>query len=184
MKTYKITFIAIAISVLTSCNDFLDESPSKTSSVVPETIEQLESLLNSYSNFAEEGANEVIFGTDDYGLLMELYDAKSSLYSVPLVQYATWDKEDVANYDRPYWPTEWRKIFTANLILANLPKVSGSEDEKQKIEAEAHFIRAYSYFKLANIFNRQFFNVGSVRERGSCAVSICGAGGWFVGFAR
>ncbi|UNY98565.1 hypothetical protein MQE36_15975 [Zhouia spongiae] len=86
--------------------------------------------MNNYSTFASEGANELTFGTDDYGLITDLYDAKSSIYPVNMVEFATWDKDYLPDYDRPYWPAEWRKIFTANLILANLSKVEGSQELK------------------------------------------------------
>ncbi|WP_461531945.1 RagB/SusD family nutrient uptake outer membrane protein [Sinomicrobium sp.] len=153
MKLYKLLIIAVLVlNIFTGCNDFLDEAPSKTSSVVPSTVEHLEYLLNNYTQFAQEGANELIYGTDDYGVLTELYDAASNLYPVYALQYATWERENLANYDRPYWPTEWGKIFTANLILSIVSDVSGNEDQKQELKAEAHFIRAYSYFKLANIY--------------------------------
>lgn len=152
MKTYKLILSIVVISIFTSCNDFLSENPSKTSSVVPKTIEHLESLLSNYSVFAPEGANELIYGTDDFGLLVDMYKASSSVITLPQVQFATWDKESLANYIKPYWPTEWGKVFTANLILTNLSKVSGGDDEKQKLKAEAHFVRAYSYFQLANVY--------------------------------
>lgn len=152
MKIYRLLpAIAFAL-VFTSCNKFLEEPPSKTSALVPKTADQLETLLNNYSLFAPENSNELIFGTDDYGLLKNMYDAKSSIYSVPQVEFAVWDKDNLQNYDRPYWPAEWTKIFTANMVLGNLSRVSGSDAQKKSLEAEAHFIRAYSYFQLANIY--------------------------------
>lgn len=152
MKIFRYIPTLIIAFILTGCNKFLDEAPSKTSALVPKTVDQLETLLNNYNLFAPENSNELIFGTDDYGLLKNMYDAKSSIYTVPQVEFAVWDKDNLQNYDRPYWPAEWKKIFTANMILGNLPKVSGSVDKKKAIEAEAYFIRAYSYFQLANIY--------------------------------
>ena len=148
-KIYIFMFVALLSA---SCEDFLDENPSKTSSLVPTRVDHLENLLNNYSSFYSENNNEASFGTDDYGLMTSLYDARSSVYSVNIVQFATWDKDYLADYDRPYWPTEYKKIFTANMILKYLGEVSGDEATKKKVEAEAHFIRAYSYFQLANTF--------------------------------
>lgn len=152
MKIYKLLPVILLAFAITSCNKFLEEPPSKTSALVPKTVEQLETLLNNYNSFAPENSNELIFGTDDYGLFKDMYDAKSSIYTVPQVEYAVWDEDNLPNYDRPYWPAEWTKIFTANMILGNLPRVSGSDAKKKTLEAEAHFIRAYSYFQLANVF--------------------------------
>lgn len=152
MKIYKLIPAFACALVLSSCNKFLDEAPSKTSALVPKTVEQLETLLNNYNSFAPENSYELIFGTDDYGLLKDMYDSKKSIYAVPQVEYACWDKDNLPTYDRPYWPAEWTKIFTANMVLGNLSRVSGTEAQKKALEAEAHFIRAYSYFKLANIY--------------------------------
>lgn len=153
MKTFRyiISFLA-TILFLVSCTEFLEENPSKTTSVVPNTVEHLESLLNNYGNFASEPSFEIAFGSDDYGLNKDFYDAANSIYQVTHAQFATWDTEYLANYNRPYWPSEWKKIFTANLILENIGKVSGEESKKQQIKAEAHFVRLYSYFKLAEVY--------------------------------
>ncbi|MCK0132149.1 RagB/SusD family nutrient uptake outer membrane protein [Flavobacteriaceae bacterium F08102] len=136
-----------------SCDSFLDERPSKSTSIVPETLEHLEALLNRYSTFASEPSNELIFSTDDYGFNTDLYDASSSTYGTTELTYGTWDV-DIAQTvtGRIFWPTEWRKIFTANLVLENLGKVSGDPAKKEQIKAECHFIRAYSYFEMAMVY--------------------------------
>ncbi|MGS2740247.1 RagB/SusD family nutrient uptake outer membrane protein [Sinomicrobium pectinilyticum] len=152
MNMYKFIVVVFVASVFTCCNDFLEEPPSKTSSVVPETVEDLESLLNNYNFFAAEPSQEQVFGTDDYGLFTELYDSRPGLFHIFQLQYATWERKDVANGKIAYWESEWKKIFTANLVLFYLPRVSGSEDRKQQLKAEARFIRVYSYFQLANVY--------------------------------
>lgn len=142
----------MVIVAITSCDKYLDVKPSKNSSLVVSTTEHLDNLLNSYGSFGAENNHEIIFGTDDYALDPNLYDAKNSVYGAEAAMFATWDVEYTPNYDRHYWPGEWKKIFTANLILINLDKVEGTETEKALLKAEAHFIRAYSYFKLANTY--------------------------------
>jgi hypothetical protein len=78
MKTYKY-FILFLLSafLLNACNDFLSEKPSKSTSLVPTTADQLENLLNNYTNFYQEGNRTIIYSSDDYGLLKDMYDAKS-----------------------------------------------------------------------------------------------------------
>lgn len=153
MKTYKFIILTIIISIFTGCDDFLEEKPSKSIAVVPESLEQLEALLNRYNTFINEPSNEMIFASDDYGFVTELYDASSATYSPTETIYGMWDTEIAATITgRIYWPTEWSKIFTANLVLQNLVSVSGSDQEKAQIRAECHFIRAYSYFRLATVY--------------------------------
>lgn len=152
----KIKNIIIVLSVLIlsySCNDFLDEKPSKNSSLTITSVEQLDYLLNNYSSLYQEGNRTLIYGTDDYGLYKELTDAKSNAYAVAGVQFATWDIDNLPFDTREgYWSSEYNKIFTANLVLYNLPKVSGSDELKKKLKGEAHLMRAYSLWNLAQTY--------------------------------
>ncbi|GHT15000.1 hypothetical protein FACS189426_22160 [Bacteroidia bacterium] len=133
------------------CDDFLDKSPSKTSSLVPTTVEQLDALLGAYSSFYQVSNRNSVYATDDYGLYADLYDARPASYNLVAVQYALWDMNRIAFDGRiAFWPNEYKKIFTANMVLQNLSKVSGSDEEKAILEAESHLIRAYSYLDLAD----------------------------------
>jgi hypothetical protein len=152
MKIYKLLLILIAGTFVISCEDYLDEHPSKTSALVPETVEHLETLLNNYLVLAPENPNEIIYGTDDYGLITDLYDARNSIYTPNSVQYAAWNTENLESINSIYWPQEWKKIFVANLILSTVDEVSGDAEKKKELKAEAHFLRVYSYFNLANVF--------------------------------
>ncbi|MCL5246137.1 RagB/SusD family nutrient uptake outer membrane protein [Cellulophaga sp. 20_2_10] len=165
MKTYKHILLLALLCSGVSCNDFLEENPSKTTSVVPETLEHLEQLLNDYNSFGSEGASELIYGTDDFAIQTDLYEGISTVYSLETVQHGTWDIDYLPTTGRPYWPEEWEKIFTANLIIQNLSSVSGEDSQKQMVKAEAHFIRAYSYFQMANIYCLPYTN-GNKAELG------------------
>lgn len=150
MKIYIIAFFAWANM---SCNDFLSEKPSKTTSLVPETTDHLEYLLNRYNTFCEENNNTAIYSSDDYGLYTDIYNAQNSIYRISSVAFATWDT-DILPYESndQFWTNEYGKIFTANMILNNLSNVSGDEQTKERLSAECHFIRAYSLWVLANTY--------------------------------
>ncbi|WP_066219607.1 RagB/SusD family nutrient uptake outer membrane protein [Formosa haliotis] len=153
MNYLKYITLLLCTCILTSCNDFLDESPSKTTAIVPETLDQLEALLDNYNMFYPESSNELIFSTDDYGFETDLYDAANSTYEVNALAFGVWDSEYLAELNsRIYWPVEWQKVFTANLVLKTIESVEGTLEEKNQIKAECHFIRAYSYFKLATVY--------------------------------
>ncbi|KJD34887.1 hypothetical protein PW52_13335 [Tamlana sedimentorum] len=152
MKKAFIYILVIAIGTLfNSCDEFLEESPSKTSAISPDSLEDYEAILNNYTQFYREGVYPAIFGTDDFGLMTELHD-NGGLYNTYHPIYATWDSELAADAINSGWSGEWRKIFMANLVLAGIEDVEGSEEDKANIIAECHFIRAYSYFVLANVF--------------------------------
>nr|WP_320120425.1 RagB/SusD family nutrient uptake outer membrane protein [uncultured Marinifilum sp.] len=152
MKKYILILLA-SVVLFASCDDFLSEPPNKSESIVPSSTEHLEFLLNDYTQFDAEGNLDFIFGTDDFGLMTSLYDNKPSVYDIGVAHYATWDVEYLpVQEDRGYYSAEWKKIFAANLVLGSLGTVSGTDAEKEALKAEAHFIRAYSYYQMVNTY--------------------------------
>ena len=81
-KIFSNTFLIAVALAFTSCEKFLEESPSKTSSLVVTTTDQLDALLNNYSStFYREGNRTAIYTTDDYELTTDLYDARPGTFS-------------------------------------------------------------------------------------------------------
>jgi len=155
MKTIIKNCIALALTagLLQGCDKFLDERPSKTSSLVVTTTSQLNALLNDYNEFYAENNNTAILSTDDYGLTTSIYDARPGIFSPITVQYNTWDTAYLMDDPgQSFWSSEYRKIFTANMVLQYADKVTGPDEDKANLKADAHLIRAYSYFQLANTF--------------------------------
>jgi hypothetical protein len=144
------SLVVAGLLALTSCNDFLDEAPSKTTSLVVTTVEQLDALLGNYSSFYQLADRNAIYATDDYGLPLELFLARPATFSIAAVQYHLWNTENIAFDGRiAFWPREYQKIFYANMVLQNLDKVSGQAELKTELKAEAHLVRAYSFLELA-----------------------------------
>ncbi len=148
-----ILLIAVAFS-FTSCEKFLEESPSKTSSLVVTTTDQLDALLNNYSTFYNEGNRTAIYSTDDYVLTTDLYNARPGTFSsMATIQFMLWDIDYLPSDTREgFWSGEFRKIFNANMVLEYVDKVTGSDNEKAILKADAHLVRAYSYWRLANTY--------------------------------
>lgn len=156
MKTsiYIISMMALAII---SCDDYLDQKPSKTTSVVPETTDHLESLLNDYYYLKQEKNDAVLYGSDDYGLYPEICQAKQNIYAPWKVMFAVWDIRYLPEEGSGMaWGTGYSNIFKANMVLDYLPRVSGDEQVKKRLKAEAHLMRAYSSWYLANTYALPF----------------------------
>lgn len=148
----RIFIMAIMAAICFACNDYLDKMPSKTTSLVPETVEQLDYLMNEYYYTRQEGNDAVTYSSDDYGLYKEIHDAENSVYFYTNVMYATWDTEYLPdNFGN--WGREYRKIFRANMVLEYLDRVSGDEQAKDRLRADAHFMRAYSFWNLVNTYS-------------------------------
>lgn len=149
---FKSSILLLALG-FSSCDKFLDERPNKTSSLEVTTTKQLDALLNNTGSFYTEGNRTAIHSTDDYGLTAAMYKASASPFTLATVQFALWDTVYLQDDTREgFWSGEYRKIFTANMVLNLVGSVTGTDDEKAILTADAHFIRAYSYFQLANTY--------------------------------
>jgi starch-binding outer membrane protein, SusD/RagB family len=152
LHIFKTTVVLIALG-LTSCDSFLAERPSKNSSLEVKTADQLEALLNNTAGFYTEGNRTAVYSTDDYELSAPMYKSTASPFAIAGIQFATWDYTYLPDDTREnFWSTEYRKIFTANMVLSLVGSVEGTETQKANLTADAHFVRAYSYFQLASFY--------------------------------
>lgn len=160
-------FLALGLVLtLSSCEDFLDQKTSKSTSKVVETVVELDFILNRYDSFQSENCNTISYSSDDFGLIPEMFDKNPAVLSVGFVHFAAWDIDNIINAQSDNcWSGEYKKIFTANMILDNLSKVSGSEADKERIRREALFVRAYSMWYLAQIYCLPY-NESTKREPG------------------
>ncbi len=151
MKMFKY-FIAGGLILFSSlgCKKYLSEEPKKQTTI--QTVEQLEALINNATAFTYDGNNATAaYSTDDTEIPLDAYKNYPVRWSVEnLYSYVFNVDQLVGLAADPLWNGEYKKIFTANLILSYLDKVSGNESDKAKVKADAHFIRAYSYWLLAN----------------------------------
>lgn len=152
MKYFKYIPVIIILVFATGCKKYLAEEPTKQASI--KTAEQLDALMNNNNNFNNNvnypGLN---FSTDDMEISPALYSASIGLWSTDNLLHFTFDVQQLQ--DRPsdvFWNGEYKKIFTANIILQNVDKVEGSATLKKQLKADAHFARAFSYWMMVNYY--------------------------------
>lgn len=160
MKTkniFLIIVLAISSFITSSCDDFLDKEPSKSTNKEIKDIEQLDALLGNYTLYYAEN-NHTALSSDDFTITPEINDARKSSTTIPDLEHILWNDE-VTQTSRFLWDSEYAKIYNANLVLSNINNVSGDEETKANLKAEAHFVRAYSYFQLATAYT--LYHTGS-----------------------
>lgn len=152
MKKHIILSIGLAamLPALTACDDYLDKDPSKSSSKTITEASQLDALLASYTTFMAE-TDYTFISSDDYGLTPDIQLSKSGSTSIDDIDDFTW-ADNNSRSGRLLWDGEFSKIFRANLVLANVDNVNGTQAEKANLKAEAHLVRAYSMFQLAVVY--------------------------------
>lgn len=147
-----------ASAALQSCDDYLDVLPSKSSSLPVTTVEQLDAMMPNYSDFCDEYDLASLCSHDDFEFPVELYDAVPMFFRSPnsILRAYLWDYDNLADANADtFWSGngnktgEYTKLFRANMVLDYIDKVEGTEADKQRLKAEAHFVRAYSTWNLA-----------------------------------
>lgn len=151
MKTYKLKyyFFLIACAVtFCSCKKYLAAKPDD-SLALPETLNDLQLLLNNYSvmNAFYPSMSEI--ASDNFYLT----DAGWSSAAAADQHYYLWQTYDNNAVD---WVNTNKIITTANLILESLAKIHLSSQSEEKeandIKGSALFFRAYSNWIMAQSF--------------------------------
>ena len=150
MKSVFIYSVLIVLLVCVSCEKYLSELPTKGENQPVTNIDQLIGLLNNPNIRELDPAGA--FMTDDAGITTDFYDAASTYFSdAETFYYYTFDMEHIASLATDaLWTSLYATIYTANLILETVDEVEGTEEEKVLVKADAHFLRAYTYWRLAN----------------------------------
>jgi len=145
------TYIGLAATILmtASCKKYLSEEPKKQASI--KTVDQLEALVDNATAFSREENYAATYATDDTEISKELYKNNVTAFTVSNLQRYVSSPEGIENLATDeLWSGEYKKIFTANVILKNIDLVSGDEASRRRVKADAHFIRAMSYWILVN----------------------------------
>lgn len=167
LKYYTIVSIVL---ILTACEQFLSELPTKGTDQPISTLEQLEGLIDGLGGSTtswRETNTTMAFSTDDNYIPIELYAVyKTGALAVSNLYFYTFNVEDIANQaSDALWSNQFALIYRANLILENVDKVSGEPAQKARIRAEAYFLRAYCYWLLANYYCLPYAP-GNMQEQG------------------
>lgn len=144
---------AVALTMLCSCNDYLDTTPSKGDNEVLNNSEQVEALFNNSDIFTAKAVMTVP-ESDDIGLTTDMFDAMGYA-GENYLNGLSYDISGIENnvYGDPVWENEYNKVFTANLIMNNIEEVTDLTDAKRtEYLAQAHFLRAMAMWNLVNTY--------------------------------
>lgn len=157
MKNIFILSLVFLLMSLASCKKYLEE-PNRIQASITK-VEQLQALLDNITSstldwtgsFAANYA--AINATDDVEIKLDAYAASPVLELNGIFHY-TFDAAKLieTSASDPVWSNCFQRILTANVIISNLENVSGSEEAKKVVRANAHFNRAYAYWTLVNQF--------------------------------
>ncbi len=148
-----IYFIILAALLLSGCtkSSFLDERP-RTSLIVPSTLVDMQAILDNEQLFVVSPVLGELSSNDYYMSTV----AWNSL-SMPKERNAyIWQKDIYDGVGNVFdWNVPYQQILYCNLVLEslnNIPVTTSNDAEWKRIKGSAHFLRAYAYHQLAQIF--------------------------------
>lgn len=153
---YRIVFSFLVLSFI-ACDDNLDIEPEQDLSpeIATESPQNIQNILNSIYGDARSD--------DSYGggiaLASELLANAGELnWNGTYVQPAEFNEKAVLtgnSFVAGTWLNGYQMNNQANIVLANLD-VFDDEDERNRTEGEAKFLRALNYFDLVRLFSKPY----------------------------
>jgi len=147
--------LCFMLVMLISCDKVLEEDPQNK--LKPETIQDYDELLNFGYPTTRDYGTEVPL---DYYVEMMTDDQDIRYFNQDANEYAIhpFSFEDthehssmLGGYDQA-WKNFYQAIYYANVVVDNIDDAQGDESAKNYLKGEAMALRAFSYFKLVNLY--------------------------------
>jgi len=158
MMRYNI-YTILFLLLFSSCDDFLEEIPKDK--IIPETVQEYDELLygEAYMRAQDMVAKYLDLMTDDvksYAKTRGFSDAREKAFG-----YYAWQADPEmaisgARNSDDAWEWYYHSILICNMTLEDLPDASGSLTDKEDVMGQAHFLRAWNYFMLVNLYGQPF----------------------------
>ena len=152
-KTYKLFIIGLLL-INAGCEEPLDEQTYSVfgPSNFYQTAEDAEALLNSvYANagaYRDVARDNLTLGDMTTDLMIESGGAiNAQIQPIQDFSFPT-----THPYLLSLWGRFYSAIYRANAVIDRVPAIDMDETRRAQIVAEARFLRAFSYFKLYDLF--------------------------------
>jgi len=156
MKAKYVLLSAAATIMLCGCNDFLDSEnlTKKDNSNFPKTEADAEqSLAGCYNMLRNEGDSKI---EQNLMIVSEILSDDRFGGGGPDDRYAQaldHIKKSSDNMFDDVWAVNYKGIYRCNMLLEGLNNINfNTEEDKNKVEGETRFLRAFFYFNLCKTF--------------------------------
>jgi hypothetical protein len=152
MKNYKILVIiaTLLLTVATSCHDALDTAPLST--LAPENffnnLKEAEIGVNGvYDKMAEHYKQNLIYMSDHGSHVATIF-----LNNPNLDLYGKYTYTNSDRFVTGTWKTAYEAIYRANVVINRVGQMDTEDPLKNRVIAEARFLRALTYFNLVRFY--------------------------------
>lgn len=168
MKSYKLIYLLLLCASFIACEDELEINPT-------------DNLPGELAITSEANVAAILLGTYDEagqiasygGRLQMLSDLLGTTDEVDWVGTFVQPREAFTKtflidntWVRDAWGNAYETINQANLVIDNIDIVTSSDEERNRIEGEAKFLRALAYFDLVRNFGAPYQPGGSNSQSG------------------
>lgn len=157
MFNYKIILFVFASILLVCCKkSWMEEKPNKTVDV-PNTIKELQALLDYTVTMNEARPIKGEESSDNYYISNAMWAGYSSYDRSTY----TWGKEIYVDQtkDETSWNPPYKQVFYSNIVLEGIDKVASEEIGSaawSNVKGSAYFYRGDAFFNVAQIFTKPY----------------------------
>lgn len=148
LKLFLYLFMTAYLLSAVSCKKYLEEKTNQKLAV-PQTLGDLQALLDNYNIINKKGAIAGEISADDYYVTDAGYDA---MFYESRRRLYRWEKEHVFENELNDWYNLYRPVYYANSVLDALKDIPASPAggaDRDNIRGQALFIRGYAFFEAA-----------------------------------
>ena len=164
MMKNKILVLGFMTLFFASCSGFLEEKSQ--SEVIPRTATDFKELLLGSGYPYDEPANFIYFMDDDVELLLTATEAIGGSAANQYFPIYSWqpslgDMDGLGfliteNPGNSVYYKYYDRIKGCNAVLDYIDTAMGSQEDRDRVKAEALAVRAFYYFQLVNIYGEPF----------------------------
>lgn len=162
--------IAAMLLALAGCKDFL--APKSESEFVPRTAQDLDEMLlyetyygskpfltTTFFNLISDDVAVAPWTSSEKDLLSSVHrQSIKAIYTWQPDMYYTLEQDHVSDASFNMYSGAYARILGCNAVLDYMHTVSGTQEEKTRLEAEARTMRAFWYFYLVNVYGAPYNN--------------------------
>ena len=163
MKTRILLITLLGLLTLTSCDDFLDITP--TGKVIAQTGEEFRALLTyEYHNFAKDRYMTTL-RTDE--IQMDVTKTSSTDKDAYLDLWRWQDDTPAPTTSYFSWRTYYHTLYIANYVIEHQSEITeATSAEVNQFVGEAYMLRAYCHFLLVNLYAEPYTHCVPETTRG------------------
>lgn len=164
LKWIYLTTIIILLLINYSCsNTFLDQKPN-LSQGVPSSLSDCQAMLDDYDRMNCSYPDHGEAAADDYYMTDATYNFLQDVNNTPEDKYNySWNPqgEHVSQWLRGY-----QVVYSANLVLSTLNKLSSEQSNYKVVKGSALFFRAFAFYHLAQLFCKPYIAATATKDLG------------------